>query len=165
MVGPYSQSRPAARTPAAASFGARLLLAFVFATIPAGIAAKTRFGDILANVDVLHGTSESLLTFSNFLFAFGFAAAVSRGAGGVNTLTGSTNAAVLSVAPEERRSGGDDGSDEGASPGERRGNRPAGGDDSAGDEPGIVSPVLALATLVARALFESKHLVGSHPKP
>jgi hypothetical protein len=48
-------------------------------TLLAGIAAKTKFGDILANVDVLHGSSESLLTFSNFLFAFGFAAALAAG--------------------------------------------------------------------------------------
>ena len=72
--------RPAARTPPASNFGARFLLAFVFATIPAGIAAKTKYGDILANVDILHGTSESLLTVSNFLFAFGFAAALAESA-------------------------------------------------------------------------------------
>ena len=58
-------------------FGARFLLLFVFATIPAGIVAKTQYGDILANVDVLHGSSESLLTVSNALFAYGFGAAAS----------------------------------------------------------------------------------------
>ena len=62
-------------TPRAANAGARFLLLFVAATIPAGIIAKTTYGDILANVDVLHGGSESLLTISNALFAFGFGAA------------------------------------------------------------------------------------------
>ena len=66
-------TRPEAKTPGPSKFGAVFLLAFVFATIPAGIVAKTRYGDVLANVDVLHGASESLLTASNFLFAFGFA--------------------------------------------------------------------------------------------
>ena len=61
-------------TPSTSTFGARFLLLFVFATIPAGIVAKTQYGDILANVDVLHGSSESLLTVSNALFAYGFGA-------------------------------------------------------------------------------------------
>jgi len=72
----YFLGKDEARTPAASNFGARFLLLFVIATIPAGIVAKTTYGDILANVDVLHGTSESLLTVSNFLFAFGFATAL-----------------------------------------------------------------------------------------
>lgn len=76
----YFLGKDEARTPAASNFGARFLLLFVFATIPAGIVAKTRFGDILANVDVLHGASESLLTMSNFLFAFGFASALADAA-------------------------------------------------------------------------------------
>lgn len=76
----YFLGKDEARTPAASNFGARFLLLFVFATIPAGVVAKTRYGDILANVDVLHGTSESLLTVSNFLFAFGFATALADAA-------------------------------------------------------------------------------------
>ena len=80
--------RPAARTPPASNFGARFLLAFVFATIPAGIVAKTEYGDILANVDVLHGASESLLTVSNFLFAFGFAAALASSTEGAEGADG-----------------------------------------------------------------------------
>ena len=72
----YFLGKDEARTPPASNFGARFLLLFVFATIPAGITAKTKYGDILANVDLLHGSSESLLTASNFLFAFGFAAAL-----------------------------------------------------------------------------------------
>ena len=63
--------------PKASLFGARFLLLFVIATIPAGIAAKTQYGDILANVDLLHGWSESLLSVSNFFFCIGFANAVS----------------------------------------------------------------------------------------
>ena len=65
-------SRPEAKTPPLANVGSRMLLLFVFATIPAGIIAKAQFGDVLANVDVLHGTSESLLTFSNLVVALGF---------------------------------------------------------------------------------------------
>jgi len=62
-------------TPPTSNVGARFLLLFVAATIPAGILAKTHYGDILANVDVLHGSSESLLTISNALFAYGFGSA------------------------------------------------------------------------------------------
>ena len=61
-------SRDETETPEASKFGANFLLLFVFATIPAGIATKTQFGDILANVDVLHGSSEALLTLSNLFF-------------------------------------------------------------------------------------------------
>ena len=74
-------SRPEAKTPPLANVGSRMLLLFVFATIPAGIIAKAQFGDVLANVDVLHGTSESLLTFSNLVVALGFARALSLPAG------------------------------------------------------------------------------------
>merc|ERR1719191_138193 len=74
-------SRPEAKTPPLANVGSRMLLLFVFATIPAGIIAKAQFGDVLANVDVLHGTSESLLTFSNLFFALGFARALAMPAG------------------------------------------------------------------------------------
>jgi len=70
--------RDARATPRASNFGARFLLLFVAATIPAGIVAKTQYGDILANVDALHGSSESLLTVSNALFAYGFGAAAAR---------------------------------------------------------------------------------------
>ncbi|MAD25627.1 MAG: hypothetical protein CMO44_15820 [Verrucomicrobiales bacterium] len=62
--------------PELTKFGAKFLLLFVFATIPAGIMAKSQFGDILANVDVLHGSSEAMLTLSNFFFFIGFARAL-----------------------------------------------------------------------------------------
>ena len=61
--------------PPVTNAGARFLLLFVAATIPAGIVAKAQYGEILANVDVLHGSSESLLTVSNFLLALGLARA------------------------------------------------------------------------------------------
>ena len=39
----------------------------MFGTIPAGIYAKTHYNSILANVDYLHGSAESLLTITNLL--------------------------------------------------------------------------------------------------
>ena len=65
-------SRSPTKTPPAANFGFQFLLAFVFATIPAGIVAKVQYGDTLANVDFLHGPAESLLTITNLLIIFGF---------------------------------------------------------------------------------------------
>jgi len=50
-------------------FAFTFLLVFVFATIPAGIYAKTHYGTALANVDWLHGSAESLLTVTNLLIA------------------------------------------------------------------------------------------------
>ena len=64
-------SRPETKTPKTANFGFQFLLAFVFATIPAGIYAKLQYHDILANVDWLHGTAESLLTITNLFIVFG----------------------------------------------------------------------------------------------
>ncbi|KAK9861559.1 hypothetical protein WJX84_002455 [Apatococcus fuscideae] len=52
-------------------FGFYFLLVFVFATIPAGIIAKRDYGTILANVDWLHGTAESMLTVTNLFIVFG----------------------------------------------------------------------------------------------
>ena len=43
------------------------LLVFVFGTIPAGLYAKQHYNSILANVDYLHGSAESLLTITNLL--------------------------------------------------------------------------------------------------
>ena len=43
------------------------LLVFVFGTIPAGLYAKQHYNSILANVDYLHGSAESLLTVTNLL--------------------------------------------------------------------------------------------------
>tara|TARA_B110000090_G_scaffold190346_1_gene222025 strand:- start:546 stop:941 length:396 start_codon:yes stop_codon:yes gene_type:complete len=55
-----------------ANFGFQFLLAFVFATIPAGIYAKIHYHEILANVDWLHGGAESLLSVTNLFILFGF---------------------------------------------------------------------------------------------
>lgn len=65
-------SRKPTNTPPLANFGFQFLLFFVFATIPAGIIAKTQYGDILANVDWLHGSAEAMLTVTNLLIIFGF---------------------------------------------------------------------------------------------
>ena len=70
----YFLSRPASRTPDGGLFGFRFLLFFVFATIPAGIYAKVQYHDILANVDWLHGTAESMLTLTNLFLILGFRA-------------------------------------------------------------------------------------------
>ncbi|PXF41372.1 Ycf49-like protein [Gracilariopsis chorda] len=68
----YLLNRKQVNCPPLANFGFRFLLVFVFATIPAGIYAKTHYHDILANVDWLHGSAESLLTITNLLIVLGF---------------------------------------------------------------------------------------------
>jgi len=64
------------KTPKVTLFGFYFLLAFVFATIPAGIYAKVHYGTNLANVDWLHGTAESLLTITNLLIVLGLRKAI-----------------------------------------------------------------------------------------
>eukprot|EP00879_Flechtneria_rotunda_P006419 GHRR01006744.1.p1 GENE.GHRR01006744.1~~GHRR01006744.1.p1 ORF type:complete len:185 (+),score=61.65 GHRR01006744.1:55-555(+) len=59
------------KAPKLVLFGFWFLLAFVGATIPAGIYAKTHYGTSLANVDWLHGGAESLLTVTNLLIVLG----------------------------------------------------------------------------------------------
>jgi hypothetical protein len=44
----------------------------------AAIVAQLRFGELLANVDPLHGGAEAFLTLSNLLVLLGFAAARPR---------------------------------------------------------------------------------------
>lgn len=68
----YFLSRDETDCPPLANFGFQFLLAFVFATIPAGIYAKLHYHDILANIDWLHGSAESLLTLTNLLITLGF---------------------------------------------------------------------------------------------
>lgn len=58
-------------TPKLTLFGFYFLLAFVGATIPAGIYAKVHYGTSLSNVDWLHGSAESLLTLSNLFVVLG----------------------------------------------------------------------------------------------
>ncbi|XP_073303152.1 uncharacterized protein [Primulina huaijiensis] len=62
-------------------FGFYFLLAFVGATIPAGIYAKVHYGTSLSNVDWLHGGAESLLTLTNLFIVLGLRDAL-RKAGG-----------------------------------------------------------------------------------
>ncbi|KAF5478116.1 hypothetical protein F2P56_004703 [Juglans regia] len=59
-------------------FGFYFLLAFVGATIPAGIYAKVHYGTSLSNVDWLHGGAESLLTLTNLFIVMGLRAALRR---------------------------------------------------------------------------------------
>jgi hypothetical protein len=68
----YFLSKKEVEIPPLASFGFQFLRVFVFATIPAGVYAKVHYHDILANVDWLHGSAESLLTVTNLLIAIGF---------------------------------------------------------------------------------------------
>lgn len=59
-------------------FGFYFLLVFVAVTIPAGIYAKIHYGEMLANVDWLHGSAESLLTISNIIVVLGFSQAIAQ---------------------------------------------------------------------------------------
>ncbi|KAF5734772.1 1-acyl-sn-glycerol-3-phosphate acyltransferase delta isoform 1 [Tripterygium wilfordii] len=59
-------------------FGFYFLLAFVGATIPAGIYAKVHYGTSLSNVDWLHGGAESLLTLTNLFIVLGLRQALRK---------------------------------------------------------------------------------------
>ncbi|KAM7260222.1 hypothetical protein ACFE04_015963 [Oxalis oulophora] len=59
-------------------FGFYFLLAFVGATIPAGIYAKVHYGTSLSNVDWLHGGAESLLTLTNLFIVLGLRKALRK---------------------------------------------------------------------------------------
>jgi hypothetical protein len=65
-------------TPRLALIGFYLLLVFVIITIPAGIYAKVHYGDVLANVDWLHGGAEFFLTLSNIFVVIGFQRAIAE---------------------------------------------------------------------------------------
>ncbi|KAL4651438.1 hypothetical protein ACB092_01G159700 [Castanea dentata] len=80
-------------------FGFCFLLAFVGATIPAGIYAKVHYGTSLSNVDWLHGGAESLLTLTNLFIVMGLREALRRAQ--VTKQNKSNSAAGLK---EERRS-------------------------------------------------------------
>jgi hypothetical protein len=54
--------------------GFELTLLFVAVTIAAAIVAQQRYGRLLADVDLLHGGAESLLTLCNVLVMLGFLA-------------------------------------------------------------------------------------------
>ncbi|PSC72193.1 1-acyl-sn-glycerol-3-phosphate acyltransferase delta isoform 1 [Micractinium conductrix] len=79
-------------------FGFYFLLAFVFATIPAGIFAKKLYGTALANVDWLHGGAESLLTITNLFIVLGLRDAIRK-----------AEAANAAKAAAEAETGGDGG--------------------------------------------------------
>ena len=68
----YFLQKPESECPSGALFGFKFLLAFVFGTIPFAIYAKVEYDEILANVDVLHGVAESLLTMTNVFVVLGF---------------------------------------------------------------------------------------------
>ncbi|KAK8486753.1 hypothetical protein V6N11_000241 [Hibiscus sabdariffa] len=59
-------------------FGFYFLLAFVGATIPAGIYEKVNYGTSLSNVDLLHGGAESLLTLTNLFIVLGLRQALRK---------------------------------------------------------------------------------------
>lgn len=63
------------RFPPLALFGFGLTLVFVAITIAAAVVAQWRYGEVLANVDALHGGAESFLTLSNLLVLLGFSRA------------------------------------------------------------------------------------------
>lgn len=64
------------KAPRLVLIGFYFLLVFVGVTIPAGIYAKVHYGEMLANVDWLHGSAESLLTIANLLVVIGFTTAI-----------------------------------------------------------------------------------------
>lgn len=75
----YFLGKDEVECPKLALFGFRFLLAFVGCTIPAGIYAKIHYGDILANIDWLHGSAEFLLTLTNLFIVLGFREAFKSG--------------------------------------------------------------------------------------
>lgn len=90
--------RPEVECPPRVSFAFKFLLVFVFATIPAGIYAKAHYGQILANVDWLHGTAESLLTVTNLLLALALRDAISKaGPGSMDKDLGSVKGALFGL--------------------------------------------------------------------
>jgi len=94
--------RPETACPPRVSFAFKFLLVFVFATIPAGIYAKAHYGTILANVDWLHGTAESMLTVTNLMLVLSLRDAVGNsggpGGGAARRELGSVESALLGAA-------------------------------------------------------------------
>ncbi|KAL0542337.1 hypothetical protein IC582_022442 [Cucumis melo] len=78
-------------------FGFYFLLAFVGATIPAGIYAKVHYGTSLSNVDWLHGGAESLLTLTNLFIVLGLRGALRKYGEAEN----STSSPVLELEKEK----------------------------------------------------------------
>ncbi|MBD2091754.1 DUF3593 domain-containing protein [Microcoleus sp. FACHB-1515] len=68
------------QAPKLAIVGFYMTLVFVAVTIPIGIYAQQAYGEVLANVDFLHGGAEFFLTLSNILIVLGFRQAVKNAA-------------------------------------------------------------------------------------
>ena len=86
----------------AAKAGFVSLLAFVTATVVASIVAKTQYGTTLANVDWLHASAESLLTFTNIADVVGLKLtldAALRGQGPMLAMLGTAPAAAPAPVP------------------------------------------------------------------
>ncbi|MEM1369957.1 MAG: DUF3593 domain-containing protein [Cyanobacteria bacterium P01_H01_bin.15] len=66
------------KTPRLALGGFYFLLVFVAITIPAELYAQSHYGEMLANVDWLHGGAEVFLTLANILVVLGFRQAILR---------------------------------------------------------------------------------------
>ena len=64
--------------PRLALIGFYLTLVFVAVTIPAGIYAKSVYGEALADIDWLHGGAEFFLTLSNIFVVLGFWQAIKQ---------------------------------------------------------------------------------------
>ncbi len=64
--------------PAQARRGFELTLVFVAVTIAAAVVALQHYGQLLANVDGLHGGAEAFLTLANLLVVLGFAGALEQ---------------------------------------------------------------------------------------
>ncbi|MBF2077318.1 MAG: DUF3593 domain-containing protein [Synechococcales cyanobacterium T60_A2020_003] len=75
------------QTPRLALMGFFGTLVFVAITIPAGIYAQVTYGDVLANVDWLHGGAELFLTLSNVLVVLGFRQALKERSGTASSET------------------------------------------------------------------------------
>uniref|UniRef100_A0A0G4H1D7 Ycf49-like protein n=1 Tax=Chromera velia CCMP2878 TaxID=1169474 RepID=A0A0G4H1D7_9ALVE len=101
----YFLGREETKTPKLPLFGFWFLLVFVFATIPAGIYAKVAYGEKLANVDWLHGSSESLLTITNLLIVVGFRRALASAGGGGGGLWGDGGETGTSLSGDLQREG------------------------------------------------------------
>lgn len=80
-------------------FGFYFLLAFVGATIPAGIYAKVHYGTSLSNVDWLHGGAESLLTLTNLFIVLGLRKALRK-----NGIAKKSTAEVISGVEDHKKS-------------------------------------------------------------
>jgi hypothetical protein len=85
-------------------FGFYFLLVFVFATIPAGIYAKTTYGTSLANVDYLHGSAEFLLTLTNLFIVLGLRQGIKEAEGKkqLDAAAAAVGAAASAREPAER---------------------------------------------------------------